>query len=316
MRTWVAGVVRIALVVAGVHASVATSMAQPWVPPPGEGSVSLTYQNYYVTGHFSLTGDQNKNGATHSKALLSEFDVGLPQSFGLTVSLPFIASKYTGPDIYYVGGYPTTPGPLDDGVYHGAVQDLHVEGRRMFDLGRIAVAPLAGITIPTHEYETRGEAVPGRHRTDVQFGASAGVDLGTWVPSTYVHAHYALAAAERIDGIPSVRSNIGLEGGYDLTRRWTLKGVVDWQIKHQGPTLAELFAHGWDTHDRFIVSSYTNLGGGISIRLRSSLELSGTWIAAVKGSSGAHVSRLLAVGLTREFGGGLKGLGGSATGPK
>ena len=61
------------------------------------------------------------------------------------------------------------------------------------------------------------------------------------------------------------------------------------------------------------MSSYTNLGGGLTIRLRRSTELSGTWVATVKGKSGAHIGRLLAISLTREFGGGLKGLGGSAT---
>lgn len=294
------------------HASALPAQAQPWVPPPGEGTVSLTYQNYYVTGHYSLTGERTINGATHSKALVAEFDVGLPQSFGLTVSLPYIRSKYTGPDIYFVGGVPTTPGPLDaDRAYHGAFQDLHAEARRMFEFTRVAVAPFAGITIPTHEYETHGEAVPGRHRTDFQIGASLGADLGRWVPSTYVHGRYALAVAEKIDDIPAVRSNIDLEGGYEVARRWTLKGLVDWQIRHKGPTIPELVAHGWDTHDRFIVSSYTNLGGGVTIRVRRSTELSGTWVAAVKGKSGAHISRGLSVTLTREFGGGLKGLSGN-----
>jgi len=295
------------------HTSAVPAQAQPWVPPPGEGSVAITYQNYYVTGHYSPAGDRTINGATHSKALVTELDVGLPHSFGLTVGLPYIRSKYTGPDVYFVGGIPTTPGPLDDRLYHGAFQDFHAEARRMFEFTRMAVAPFAGITIPTHEYETHGEAVPGRHRTDFQIGASAGTDLGKWLPSTYVHGRYALAAAEKIDDIPAVRSNIDLEGGYDVARRWTLKGLVDWQIRHKGPTIPELVAHGWSTHDRFIVSSYTNLGGGVTIRVRRSTELSGTWVAAVKGKSGAHISRGLAVTLTREFGGGLKGLGGSAT---
>ena len=298
------------LLFAIVHAAALPARAQPWVPPPGEGSASVTYQNYYVTGHYSLTGDPTINGATHSKALLAEFDFGLPHFVGLTISLPYIRSKYTGPDIYFVAGVPTTPGPLDDGVYHGAFQDLHAEARRMFEFAGVAVAPFAGITIPTHEYETHGEAVPGRHRTDFQIGASLGTDLGKWLPSTYVHGRYALAAAEKIDDLPSVRSNIDLEGGHEVARRWTLRGLVDWQLRHKGPTIPELVAHGWSTHDRFIVSSYTNLGGGVTIRVRRSTELSGTWVAAVKGTSGAHISRVLSVTLTREFGGGLKGLGG------
>ena len=139
----------------------ATVSAQPWVPAQGEGVVSITYQNYYVTGHFNPQGQENKNGATHAKALIAELDFGLTDTVGLIVTLPFISSKYTGPPVYFVGGIPTLPGPLDDGTYHGAFQDLRVEVRRLFFAGPIATAPFIGYTVPTHAYETQGEAVPG-----------------------------------------------------------------------------------------------------------------------------------------------------------
>jgi len=201
----------ISFIAALLPVAVAPAFAQPWVPPKGEGTVSVTYQNYYVTGHFvGVRGiPTTDTGATHSKSLVADMDWGLPKSIGLTLSLPFIASKYTGPPgVYSVGGIETHPGPLDDGFYHGAFQDLHIEVRRMIDFGRFALAPHAGITIPTHEYATDGEAVPGRHRTDFQIGASAGTDISNFIPSSYVHARYSLAAAEVIDDLSSVRSSI------------------------------------------------------------------------------------------------------------
>jgi hypothetical protein len=65
--------------------------AQATVPPAGEGDVTLTYQNYYVTGHFDAGGRKNKNGATHTQAVLTEFDYALTDEVGLGVTLPFIA---------------------------------------------------------------------------------------------------------------------------------------------------------------------------------------------------------------------------------
>jgi hypothetical protein len=311
------------LVAAVLHAAAVPALAQPWVPPPGQGTVSVTYQNYYVKGHWvGPQGVKTDNGGTHSKSLAAQADLGLPGSFGLTVGLPFIASKYTGSSVYFVNGQKTTPGPLDDGFYHGAFQDLRVEGRRMIEFGRVAVAPLAGITIPTHEYVTQGEAVPGRHRTEFQIGASAGIDVSRWFPSwlplNYVHGHYDLAAAEKIDGLAAVRSHIDVETGAGVTRRLGLNGLASWQIRNKGPTQQELIDHGWTTHDRFVVSNYFNLGGGVTFRLRPSTELSGTWVSAIDGSFGAHIAHLLAISLTREFGGGsaVKGLGAPATGSK
>ena len=294
-------------------ASAEPLLAQPWVPPSGHGTVSMTYQNYYVTGHFDLQGRQNKNGATHSKALVAELDLGLTDTIGLTVSLPYIASQYTGPDVYFVGGIPTFPGPLDDRKYHGAFQDLRVEGRRMFLAGPVALAPFAAVVVPTHEYETRGEAVPGKHRRELQLGVASGADLHRFLPRTYVYARYAYAVAERNHGFESVRSMIEIDGGHDVTKRVTLRGLLAWQVRHRGPTLDELEAHDWEGHDRFIVPSYFNVGGGASVRVTRAAELSALWIATVSGKGGAHVGRMLALGVTWSFGGGLGGLGGGAS---
>src|SRR4029453_9376435 len=98
MRTYAVRIGWISLVVAVLHAVADPAYAQPWVPPTGEGTVSLTYQNYYVKGHYvGLEGvPTTDTGATHSKSLVAEVDWGLPKSIGLTVSLPYIASKYTG----------------------------------------------------------------------------------------------------------------------------------------------------------------------------------------------------------------------------
>ena len=151
--------------------------AQAWIPTKGEGTVSLTYQNYDVAGHYDARGRKNNNGGTQSHVAVAEVDYGITDTIGLTVNLPFIASKYTGPPIYFVGGIETHPGPLDDGTYHGAFQDVRVEVRRLFWAGPIPVAPFIGASFPTHDYETVGEAVPGRHRRDLQIGANVGINL-------------------------------------------------------------------------------------------------------------------------------------------
>jgi hypothetical protein len=303
---------RVSLSVVGVQlAGAATLGAQAWVPPAGEGTVSITYQNYYVTGHFDPAGRPNRNGGTHTKAVVTELEYAVTDTIGLSVSLPFIASKYTGSSSYVVRGFPTFPGPLDDGTYHSAVQDLRVEARRAFAAGPVAVAPFVGGLFPTHEYETAGEAVPGRHRRELQLGASASALLDPVLPGAYMHARYSYGAAERVSNHPYTHSNIDLEGGHAVTSRIGLRGLVSWQIAHKGPTAAEL-ASDWKNHDRFIASSYVNLGGGPSVSLTRATDIYVLWVAAVAGDSGAHVARTLAIGMSWNFGGGLGGLGAGA----
>jgi len=285
--------------------------AQPWVPPQGQGTVSLTYQNYYVLGHYDVKGNENTNGATHAKALIAEIDVGLSDTIGLTVTLPFIATKYTGPQEYFVGGIATHPGPLDDRNYHGAFQDFRIEARRICWAGPVAVAPLAGVVIPSHDYETQGEAVPGRHRRELQVGATAGADLNRVVPRTYVHGRYVLATAEEVGGFSSVHSNIDLESGVDVSSRIGVRGLASWQIRHKGPTIPQLAAFDWLAHDRFIVAGYFNLGGGLTLALTRNTELQASWVATVSGNNGAHRARMLAIGASWTFGSGI-GFGGFA----
>jgi hypothetical protein len=286
-------------------AAAAVAQAQPWVPARGEGSVSLTYQNYYTLGHFDVQGHPNTNGATHSKAMLAEVDFGVTDTFALSVSLPFIAAKYTGPDKYTVGGVETEPGPLDrDRKYHGAFQDVRAELRRIFWAGPVAVAPLVGITIPTHAYETHGEAVVGKHRRELVIGVTAGADLNRVLPRTYAHGRYAVVAAQRIEGFPSLTSTLNLDGGVDVSSRIGLHGLAAWQFRHRGPTIPELARHDWSGHDRFIVSSYFNLGGGVNIALTRNMELHAMWVATIAGKSGAHRARMLSIGTSWGFGSG------------
>lgn len=295
-----------------VLVTAAPAGAQPWVPPAGEGTVSVTYQNYYTLGHWDPLGRPNTNGATHAKTLVTEVDVGLTDAFALTISLPYVATKYTGPDHYKVGGFDVTPGPLDDRTYHGTVQDLHVEARRLWWLKSVAIAPVVGVTIPTHDYATRGEAVPGRHRRDLQFGATAGADLNRILPRTYAYGRYALTTAERMRGFSSVTSNLSIEGGVDATSVVSVRGLATWQYRHKGPTAFELHEDDWEGHDRFIVSSYFNLGGAVSFYLTRRSELEVIWVANVSGKNGAHRSRMFAVGTSWSFGKGAGGWGGFA----
>jgi len=289
--------------------------AQAWIPARGEGTVSVTYQNYDVAGHYDARGRKNNNGGTQSQATVAEVDYGITDTMSVTVNLPFIASKYTGPPVYFVGGVETHPGPLDDGTYHGAFQDVRVEVRRLFWAGPIPVAPFIGASFPTHDYETVGEAVPGRHRRDLQVGANIGVNLDRLLAGGYVHGRYAYATAQRIEGFAFTRSNVDVEIGIPVASRFVLRGLVGEQIRHQGPSVQELTVD-WEDHDRFIAPSYTNLGVGASVPI-GGVDVYALWLGTVRGSNGAHRARTIAAGVTFAFASRLRGLGSpSATAPE
>ena len=292
-----------------LFASPVSLSAQPWVPARGEGTVALGYQNYYVVGHFDLRGQQNTNGGTHTKSLAAELELGITDTVALTVALPFVSSKYTGSSSYIVGGRVVTPGPLDDGSYHGAFQDFRIDVRRRFVVGRLPVAPFAGVTIPSHAYETQGEAVPGRRRPELVVGASAGGALHRILPAAYVQVRGAVGATPELNDFSAVRSTLDLEGGYAITSRLTVRGLLGWQFRLKGPLAPELPQSLWLDHDRYIVGNYFNAGGGTTISLTRSIDIYGVWVSTLSGKNGAHASRSLAVGASWSFGGGFSGFG-------
>jgi hypothetical protein len=176
------------------------------------------------------------------------------------------------------------------------------------------VSPFVGVSFPTHDYQTVGEAVPGRHRAELQLGAASSLALAPLLPRASINTRYSYGAARSLNGFPATHSNIDLEGGYEVTARVALRALLGWQVRHRGPRPPELQAD-WTNHDRFIVSSYRNVGGGTSISLTRSTEMSAVWVVTVSGHDGAHRARTLAVGMTWRFGGGLGGLGaGTGTG--
>ena len=257
----------------------------------------MTYQNYDVVGHFDVQGHENENGGTRSQVLVVDLDYGVGDRVGLLVSIPFIASKYTGPPSYMIGPFLTYPGPLDDGTYHAAFQDLRIELRRQWWAGPVAVAPFIGGSLPTHDYETVGEAVPGRHRWDLQAGASAGVDLDRIVPGSYVHVRYAYGRMQEMNDLPFTRSNIDLDVGVGATSRVLVRGIAGFQIRHTGPTPGPAGARLGKPRSLHR-AELCEPGGGPSISLTRSTDLFAVLVAAVAGSNGAHRQRTIAAGVS------------------
>ena len=301
---------RVSIIAGALCLGAATpSVAQTVVPPKHQGTLSVTFEDYHHTGHFDRLGNKNSNGATESKVVITQLDFGLSDNWGLNLSVPFIASQYTGPDVYYVEGIETHPGPLDDRTYHGAFQDARLELRRMFIAGPSALMPFVSLGMPTHHYETVGEAIPGRYRPEFQTGVSTETSLDALLPRTYINARYIYTDLKTINGFPHKRSNIDVQPGFLLTSRIDVRGIVSWQVAHRFPTIPEL-KPDWYNHDRFIVSDFTNAGAGASIWLNKTTELYGFCITAVRGKRGAHVATTIGIGVNRSFGGsGLPTLG-------
>lgn len=308
--TWSASIRAIGVVILFLHFVADAAWAQAWTPSKGEGTVGITYQNYYFTGHLDPEGQDDRNGAAHAKAVLTEFDYGVTDSVALNVSLPFIASKYTGSPGGSVFGPLVLPvGPLDDGRYHGAFQDWRFELRYgAVSTRAVSLTPFVALAVPSHRYEISGEAVPGKHRREALVGASGGVPFDSLLRGAYIHARYSYAVVQRVRGARLNRSNVDVEGGAPIVSRLMLRGVSAWHIAHDHGSIAFEDAlqdpELWRIHDREVGASFVNAGAGLTLSLTDAMDVNVLYITTVSGSAGAHAATALSLGISWGFGGG------------
>ena len=154
----------------------ATARAQAWVLPEGEGSVSILYHHIFVQDHVFSAGERHDVGHIRSQLLSADFEFGVTDRFSLRAVLPYVAARYTGGSAHvYRGEAPPGFEKLDDGTYHGTIQDLRVEARYGAREFPVAIAPFIAVNIPTHDYEFFAHSAPGLNMAELQIGTYAGV---------------------------------------------------------------------------------------------------------------------------------------------
>jgi len=273
--------------------------AQAWVPPKGEGSVSIFFQNIDFAGHFAPDGSIDPAFATLSKNVVFEVGYGLTDRLALSLSLPQVNNKFTD-KVNEPFNLPRNV--VDDGKYHGALQDFRVELRYNALKRPFVATPFFAAVIPSHGYDPVGEAAPGRLFREYVVGAYAGRLLNPLLPRAYVHGLYSYAMVESAIDISLNRSNVDLEFGYFVLPSTSVSFIYSRQWTHGGLT----FEHIFDTpaiflnHDRLVRSNFQHVGVGAGFALSNSVDLHGNFVRYVSGSN-THYGTAISVGVTWRF---------------
>jgi len=273
--------------------------AQAWVPSRGEGSVSIFFQNIDFAGHFFPDGSRRAEFQTRSNNVLFEVGYGVSDRLALNVTLPHVSSKFTD-KVHPPFNLPRNV--VDDGSYHGALQDFRVELRYNALRRPFVATPFFAAIIPSHGYQIVGEAAPGRHLREYLVGGYAGRLLNPVLPRAYVHGLYSYAIVEREIDVPLNRSNVDLEFGYFVHPSVSLSFIWSRQWTHGGLT----FEHIFDTpeiflnHDRLVRSNFQHVGVGAGFALSKSVDLHGNFVKYVSGSN-THFGTAISVGVSWRF---------------
>lgn len=272
--------------------------AQPWVPPQGEGSVSLVYQNVYIRDHLFSGGLRRDVGHIRTHSLSIEVDYGVTDRVSLSASLPFIRARYRGSSPHTHADGRT----VDDGSYHGGFQDLRVDGRFRVMEFPIAVTPFAAFNVPTRDYEFFAHSAIGVGLREAQVGAYVGAARARF----YVQGRYSYAVPERVVGRRRTRSNIDAEVGWLARPRVRVFAFQLRQISHDGLEISPGFPGLTDEekhhHDQLGRASTVEVGGGVAVALTPSMDLVCGALTTLTGANTHTAQYALTVGASWSFG--------------
>jgi hypothetical protein len=280
--------------------------AQPWVPPAGIGSVTVSVQQIDNTGH-RLTDGSKVDGSSISTSIYIDADYAVTDRLVIGGGIPYVATKWTnaGPPPPFIPFL-----PVDQcHCWHMGWQDVAVSARyNAINARGFALTPSVALGVPSHDYDFRGEAVIGRDLKEARLGVDVGQRLDAISPKLSVEGRYTYAFVERVLDVPNNRSNAAATGAYQFTRKFGVRGNVLWQHTHGGLRLGggALVPPGdVDTpeklfqHDRLLRDDNVRAGGGASYSLPS-VDLFVSYLEYLSGSD-THLGRAFTAGVSWPF---------------
>ena len=287
--------VRILIALVVSFAGAQSAFAQAWVPPGGVGVVTFVYQDIDNTNHRLTDGSLLDGYDSLSRSGLFAIDYAVTDRFSFTVGVPYVGSKYTGPEPSFFAL------PIDDCLcWNHGWQDLSGTVRYNLANGAFALTPSVSIGLPTHNYDYFGEATLGRNLNELRFAIDAGQRLDAISPRLSVSGRYSFALVEKVLDLSNNRSNTALEATFMATRKLATRVGFSWQHSHGGLRSTE-FSSGVEVsqYDRLIKDNNFHIAGGLAYSF-AQFDVFGSYVHFADGTD-THAGRAISFGVSWPF---------------
>ena len=201
-------------------AGATTAHAQAFLPAQGEGAVSFLFQDQFYRYHFARK-EPVDGGQIYSKTMLFDVTYGITDKVAVTLGLPVVATRYSGPFPHPLPDF-SGPNPIDDGSWHATTQDFRLDvrynvTRNLFGRG-IVLTPFVGSVMPSHEYPYFVHSGFGRNLREIQIGASVAKLFERGIPGLLLQGRYGYGFVEEVADIPHNLSVGSIEAAARVTR--------------------------------------------------------------------------------------------------
>jgi hypothetical protein len=274
------------------------SFAQAWVPPKGEGSVSLAAQQLNVKKHFA--GKEIVDaGHINTGVLLADMTYGLTDKVAVDLAVPFVVTKYSG-------GRPHPNTNIDDGAYHNSFTDFRMSVRYNLTRKSAVITPYVGSVVPSHDYQFYGHSAFGEQLNELQIGTFIAKLFTSGVPGMFVSSRIAYGFVEKVQDISHNRTVADLEAGYFVSPSFRAFGMMNGQYTHGGIDFPITGQTGLPpelrpVHDVIQRVHYVNLGGGFAYSVKDSFDIFASFSREVAGRNGHVLNRGITLGASWSF---------------
>ena len=282
--------------------------AQAWVNPQDQGTVTLLYQYGFDRYHAMSRGEPVDRGHTSLQAVMLDVDYSLTDQLAIRMSLPFIEGKYIGTQPHLlVRGQPQTAVELDDGNYHGGLQDFRFDVRYNVSRKKLMVTPFFTAIVPSHAYATLGHGAIGTDQREYRLGVNFGRQLGPWLPKAFVQGRYAFGMVQEVDHIALKRSYLESQLGYLVSHRLSVQGSMVATHSHNGIDFINgLFPNNlpedqYLNHDRISRVNLLDVGASATYSVTRKTNLFVGWGRSITGTNTHLRAIVLTVGVTQNF---------------
>jgi hypothetical protein len=284
-------------------------LSQAWLSPKGEGTVSALYQYGFDRLHVFSDGRTKDRGHIFLDGVILDTDFSLTDKLAVRLSLPYVSGKYVGINGHtLVRGRPETAVVLDNGSFHGSLQDFRLDVRYSLSQRALKVVPFFQATKPTHDYPTLGHAAVGIDLREYRVGVNLGRRLNPILPKAFVQGRYAFGFSQEVANIAPKRSYAEFQLGYLLTRRVSLQGAAVWTYSHNGNDHDynlfpdNLTDEQWLNHDRISRAKLLDLGASIGYSFNQSTSVVVGVGHSVWGANTHLRALVVSVGFVKAFG--------------
>jgi hypothetical protein len=272
---------------------------QAWTPPKGEGEYAMVFQDLYTTKHTLSDGSRVDAGHVTLLGLVSSVDLGLTNKLAATFAIPVGMGIYNGKTPHLL--------PIDDGNFHGGLQDFGIGLRYNLISRPLMFTPFVLSNFPMTNYQHFAHSAIGSDAWEVRMGFAVGHRFQTRLRNAYFQVAYSYSVAEEFMNIRPNRNRFNGEFGHFLTPRLALRGLALSQVMTTGLEIPKDFPVRtptnplWRQHDRISKVDFFTVGGGVSYNLTRSVDIFGSLLTMPWGTNGHALKTGASLGISWTF---------------